>query len=179
MPDATDPAAPTEPVTPDPAAPADASTPPWGADFDAERAWTLVQALRADVAKAKATGQAPATPAKPADPAPATPPAPADPDALTAAEARAVAAERELHVERARRKFPDLGDDLVEFLTGTTEDAILAQAERLAKVGAAPSAPTTDPTTGKPVPALTPGHSADESTAFDAAAVTAAIKAKR
>lgn len=51
-PEATSPApgAPTAPQEPAAASP-EAATPPWGEDFDAEKAWNLVQNLRADKEK--------------------------------------------------------------------------------------------------------------------------------
>lgn len=50
-------AAPETPAQPDPAAPAPApaaETPPWGADFDADKAWKLIQNLRSDKEKLSA-----------------------------------------------------------------------------------------------------------------------------
>ena len=43
--------APAAPAPPEPAAAAPADTPPWGDDFDAEKAWKLVQNLRSDKEK--------------------------------------------------------------------------------------------------------------------------------
>ena len=43
--------APAAPAPPEPAAAAPADTPPWGDDFDAEKAWSLVQNLRSDKEK--------------------------------------------------------------------------------------------------------------------------------
>lgn len=42
---------PAAPAPPEPAAAAPADTPPWGDDFDAEKAWSLVQNLRSDKEK--------------------------------------------------------------------------------------------------------------------------------
>ncbi|MDQ5860700.1 MAG: hypothetical protein M3536_00360 [Actinomycetota bacterium] len=75
------PAAPAAPVPAPPVAPpaAPAVAKPWGDDsqFDPDKAWTLIENLRAEL-KAKATPAAPA-PAHPAVPAPAAPATPATP----------------------------------------------------------------------------------------------------
>jgi hypothetical protein len=152
--------------TPEGQQPDDETTPPWGDDFDAARAWTLVQNLRADLAKAKEKRQE------------------RDPDSdakITAAETRATAAERALYVERALRKFPEV-EDLVEFLTGDTEEEIAAKAERLASHGK-PAGESTDNSgdapSGKPQPALTPGHGGAEPDPFDPDAIAKRARRSR
>ena len=159
---------------------------PWGDDFDEAKAWTLVQNLRGD----KTTLQADLATAR---------------QALTEAETKATAgetekdradkAERSLWVERALRKHPTVSNDFGDFLSGDTEEEILAKAERLASVGQpkAPAAsdpkpdadakpddpkPDADPAPalpGKPVPdlTLTPGHGGDVAEPFDPAAIAA------
>lgn len=160
---------------------------PWGDDFDEAKAWTLVQNLRGD----KSTLQADLATAR---------------QALTEAETKATAgetekdradkAERALWTERALRKHPTVSEDFVDFLSGDTEEEILAKAERLSKVGQ-PKAPAVDDPKpdadpkpddpkpeepakpelpGKPKPDLTPGHGADAPAAFDPDAVVAAIR---
>ncbi len=87
---------------------------------------------------------------------------------ITEAEKAAADSARALLVDRALREH-GLDADLAEFLTGADEDAVMAQAARLAGVkpkpteeeppaegendGEKPPAPTSRPT-----PALTPGH---------------------
>ena len=162
-------------------------TKPWGDDFDEAKAWTLVQNLRGD----KTTLQADLATAR---------------QALTEAETKATAgetekdradkAERALWTERALRKHPTVSEDFVDFLSGDTEEEILAKAERLSQVGQ-PKAPAEAPKPdddakpdgepkpdadakpelpGKPKPDLTPGHGADSTAAFDPDAVVAAIR---
>jgi GNAT superfamily N-acetyltransferase len=161
----------------------EASTPPWGNDFDAARAWTLVQNLRterddlkAKVGTLESERQAREDEGKTAEQK-AT-------EALAAAQEKAVAAERALFVERAVRKH-GLADDLVEFLTGATEEEIAAKAERLAKIGkpaasvestveaaGSDSAPTSeDIALGKPKPDLAPGHGGGVAASFDPVAL--------
>ena len=159
---------------------------PWGDDFDEAKAWTLVQNLRGD----KSTLQADLATAR---------------QALTEAETKATAgetekdradkAERALWTERALRKHPTVSDDFVDFLSGDTEEEILAKAERLSKVGQ-PKAPAEAPKPdadakpdgepkpdadakpelpGKPKPdlTLTPGHGGYVAEPFDPAAIAA------
>jgi hypothetical protein len=166
---------------PDPAPAPKEQTPPWGDDFDAERAWRLVQNLRADIAGLKterdtlvAERQERENEGK------------SDAEKLAArlaeAERTATAAQRELWRERALRKHP-LPDDLVDFVVGDTEEELIAKAERLASV-ATPKAPEgqTDPAPDpvadrqRPEPALVPGHGGDPAAPFDPVAVAEAAR---
>lgn len=181
------------PETDTPTPPANTSTPPWGDDFDADRAWTLLQNVRADLAKAKddLTVERQARSQAEADLAAS------DPKGKVAdAEARVKEAERALFVERALRKHPDLDESLVEFLSGETEDEILSKAERLAGIGKPkeekpagkpegdPEKPETGGETppadeglpGKPSPQLTPGHGGTPPTPFDPDAIVAKVR---
>ena len=156
------------------------STPPWGDDFDAEKAWTLVQNLRTD----KATLQTKLGEVeKERDDATAAAQA-AEAEKTTAVE-DAEKAVRELNVERVKAKH-ELPDELLEFLTGKTPEEIEAQAERLSKIGkaAAPAEPKEpEPKApeipAKPKPSLTPGHGGEDSTPIDPDAAVAAIRAAR
>jgi hypothetical protein len=149
-------------------------TPPWGDDFDAETAWTLVQNLRGEVKGLKTDKVALKTErdafeakvtefennGKTAEELAATK-AQADADALKAAQ-------RELWTERALRKH-GVPEELIEFLTGDDEEAILAKAEKLAGLKSA-STPDPDDKGGDPTPppstrpasGLTPGHGGEE-----------------
>jgi len=161
-------------------------TKPWGDDFDEAKAWALIQALRTD----KKTLQTNLTTERQAR---------EDAEGkATAGETekdRADKAERALWVERALRKHPAVSDDFVDFLSGDTEEEILAKAERLASVGQPkapadaskpdadakpdepkPEEPAKPELPGKPKPDLTPGHGADAPVPFDPDAVVAAIR---
>jgi len=179
---------------------ADTSTPPWGDDFDADKAWTLVQNLRGD--KDKLQGEkdeltSKLTTERQAREAAETKLTEADPEGkITAAEQRAKAAESSLWTERALRKHPELDEDLVDFLTGDTEEEILGKAERLAKRGKPadadgdkpdgdkpdgdkPDGDKPDGLPGTPRPDLTPGHGGDPKPVFDADEVVASIRDSR
>ncbi|KTR04356.1 hypothetical protein [Curtobacterium luteum] len=165
----------------------DTSTPPWGDDFDAERAWTLVQNLRAD--KDKLQGEKDTLTTELATERQARGDAEkaakdADPEGkLTAAEKRAADAERSLWTERALRKH-SIAEELVEFLSGDTEEVILAKAEKLSRAGAAAApAPAEEPTPSaevpvRPAPDLTPGHGGEPTPEFSPATVAAALRAR-
>ncbi|WP_157008518.1 hypothetical protein [Agromyces laixinhei] len=132
------------------------STPPWGDDFDAEKAWRLIEALRADKVAMK--------------------------EKLDAAENSGfdlVETRRELYVERALRKHPGAAD-LADFLSGETEEEILAKAERLAKASMPPAAPEPEATLpAKPKPALLTGHGATVDVTSSVDSALAAIIASR
>jgi len=161
----------------------DAQTPPWGNDFDAEKAWTLLQNVRKDktdliAEKATLVGQVA--------------------ELQTAIQAKAdekledklAAAEKSLFVERALRKHPE-AEEFLDFLTGETEDEITAKAERLAKAGKPKGDPKPDDKKGDdkkgdetPNPAdlqrrpgenLTPGHGGEQTVAFDAKSIASEI----
>lgn len=164
------------------------TTPPWGDDFDAERAWTLVQNLRGDVDKLK-TERDEARQER--DDAKAASDSPEAAEKLTAAETRAKNAETSLWTERALRKH-SIDEDLVDFLTGATEEEILAKAERLAgrskpadgdkPDGDKPDGDKPDGDKGLPgTPklSLTPGHGGDSPAPFDPDAIVSAIRGNR
>lgn len=163
------------------------STPPWGDDFDAEKAWTLVKNLRGD--KEKLQGEKDSLTAELTTERQAREDAEkaakdVDPEGkLTAAEKRAADAERSLWTERALRKH-EIDEELVEFLSGDTEEAILEKAEKLSRAGAAAaSAPAEEPTPGadvpvRPAPDLTPGHGGEPTPKFSPATVAAALRAR-
>ncbi|WGH21354.1 scaffolding protein [Arthrobacter phage Emotion] len=175
---------PTKPADAD-ATDEDKSTPPWGDDFDAAKAWTLIQNLRSDKETLKTERDEAQTKLQ----------------ASKDAEDRAVKAERELWTERALRKHPE-AEDLAEFLTGDTEEEILTKAAKLAGVrkpaddGDKGDKPDADKDKGdadkdkggsspdkgdglpaKPTPNLTPGHGGEESKPFDAEAIAKAARA--
>ncbi len=178
---------------------ANTDTPPWGSDdeFDAAKAWALIQGLRTDKAKltdslgevttardalqsqvdeAANAGKSDADKAK------------ADADKVAA---DLTAARRELYIERALRKH-EVPEELAEFLTGDDEESILAKAAKLAGLGkpadadadakaaadkaAADAAAAAADTSKRPTPSLTPGHGGDDPAPFDADAIAAAIR---
>jgi hypothetical protein len=156
----------------------DAQTPPWGSDeeFNPEKAWQLVQNLRAD--KDKLTTKVTdyersvqeAEDAKKDDLTKAL-------DKVTAAEKRAAEAERQLIVAKALRDHPELSEieDVEDFLTGETAEEIEAKAVRLA-AGRKPAEPKQDPSR-RPRSALVPGHSTSEADPeFDPDAIAKAAR---
>lgn len=166
------------------------STPPWGDDFDAAKAWTLIQNLRTEKATLQSDrdewkGKAQAAESSTGD----------QDGKIRAAEERATTAEKALWVERALRKHKDADlDDYVDFLEGATEEEVLAKADRLASIGgkkeaddkkAADEAEGDKPKAddkgdkdaeddglpGRPSPSLKPGHGGDAPAPFDPAAI--------
>ena len=155
-------------------------TPPWGADFDADRAWRLIQNLRSEIDKIKGERDTLASERQARDDAEKTDLQKLS-DRLKAAEDSRGAAEHALLIERAQRKH-QLPDDLMEFLTGTTEEEIEDKAKRLAAIKGGSEEEQTDPNpdpSGRPKPSLIPGHNSPESNQFDAAAVAKEIRSKR
>lgn len=167
-------------------------TPPWGDDFDAERAWRLVQNLRTELADVKGDRDAIKTERDDLKKG-----AGSESEKIAAAEQRAAEAERALHVERAIRKHPDLAD-FADLLTGDTEEEVLAKADRLAAIGKKGGDPAADDKgdakgddpkpdaekqgdddglPGKPTPDLKPGHGGEPNTPFDAEAIAKAARA--
>ena len=168
----TAPAAESTSATPD-AAPAATpnvapETPPWGEDFNAERAWTLVQNLRAD--KDKLSGKVGEFEKAAQDAA----------DAKRSDLERAIARAEKAEKAIADREAADqrktvlakhgLSDDDAAFLAGVSDSDLDARAQALAarlgigqsKQDAAEAIP------GKPTPKLTAGHeSSDAGDAFD------------
>jgi hypothetical protein len=170
----------------------DAQTPPWGddADFDAARAWALIQSLRTEVTdeKAKTTTERQARQAAEAAVADA------DPEGkIKALTTRAETAEQKLAVTTVLVDFPAL-KGFEDFLTGSTPEEIKAQAERLA-ARVSPTTPEGDakgepgdatpvvegetppvPQSQTPTPALTPGHGGADSTPFDPTAIAKSVR---
>lgn len=121
-------------ATPKPTPPAAGPRPPWGSDdeFNPEKAWNLLQNVRADLTETKASLEAARKEASELQEY-----------RLKAQEAEETAAETalSLHRERAARVH-GLGDDAFEFLAELTDpDAINARAEKLAAMAAAKAAP--------------------------------------
>lgn len=161
------------------------SAAPWGDDFDAEKAWRLVQNLRTERDGLKTERDA----------------LKGERDALTTerdglktelqtkteeAERLSKDSARELALQKVLRKFPDL-EDFADLLTGDTEEELVSKAERLAKIGkpAEPAdgeqtdgeqTPETPELPGKPTPNLTPGHGGEDVTPFDPTAIAKAAR---
>lgn len=163
-------------------------TPPWGeeeANFDAARAWALIQSLRQEVTdeKAKTTTERQAREAAEAKAADA------DPEGkLKAAEERAEKAERAVELAKILRDYPAL-DGFEDLLTGKTPEELKSQAERLASLKG-PQTPEGDKSKGDksegegemppadttPKPSLTPGHGGTDPKPFDPAAIAKAAR---
>jgi hypothetical protein len=173
-----------------PAAPAEnaSTTPPWGEDFDPARAWQTITNLRSIEKQHEATIASITTErdallaakvqAEDAQKAAEQQHA----DALTKAEQIAKDAQRGLWIERARREH-DLDEDLLDFLTGDTEEELLAKAERLAGRGKPKKTEDPEPEPNAAAskstePALSPapGHGGEPSEAVDHAAIAAASR---
>lgn len=168
----------TDNVTPEPK-PAE-QTPPWGAEenFDAARAWTLIQGLRSDKEALTAERDSFRTDAETA-----TTERDAAVSRAEAAEASIADSERSSLIARTLAKH-GLPEDVGEFLTGADEAALEAQAARLAAVakpatpeptpGEKPAEePATPPSGGRPAPGLKPGHGGDEREVIDLDALVA------
>jgi len=176
------------PENPEPAQ-TPAGTPPWGADFDAERAWALVEGLRSD----KTTLQARVTSLSEELTTATTErdSALAERDTVTAErdtlQTNAAKVQRDLLVERVVRKH-GLDESLADFLSGDTEEELEAKAARLAALGKSqapaptedePQEPTDPVVPGRPTPSLTPGHGGAPAEPFDPAAIAAAVRTVR
>lgn len=177
------------PSTPAAEAPKTPEAAPWGDDFDAARAWKLVQNLRTEKDELKLDRDRIKSALQASETSTAS-----ESEKIAAAETRAKEAEKALYLERIYRQHPELdNDDLRDFLTGDTEDEITAKAERLARLSKAPEAdgdPVTPPAgtdapapgsgapevPGKPTPSLVPGHGGDETPTFDPVAIAKAAR---
>lgn len=164
------------------------ATPPWGDDFNAERAWNLVQNLRAE----KETLKAEVATEKEKSQALETSQSDGAKELQAraeAAEARAKTAERALTLSKVLNDFPELAD-FEDLLTGDTEEEIKAKAERLAAIGGKkppvqePPADAEKPAEGAdvdlnklPEPNLQPGHGGEPKVEFDPAAIASAARA--
>lgn len=127
MPDNEEPTTPATPIQTEPIVPAPA-TPPWGSaeDFDAERAWTLLQNVRGDLSRAQAARDDLAARVK------------AEEDAALSDQEKVrrelEETRKELAVQRrsnALAKY-ELPDTALVFLTAETAEDIEAQASALA-----------------------------------------------
>lgn len=156
------PAAPA--ATTPPVAPAAPETPPWGADFDAEKAWNLVQNLRAD--KDKLSQRPSLTPEQQKELS----------DFTAFKEASKTEAQRQQEaVEAANRGRDDatadalrlrvaiehgLGKEDIDLLGTGTQEEVAARAKRIADLRAAAVAapPVVPPVPGqRPIEQLRPG----------------------
>lgn len=171
---------PEAPADPKPAdqEPADQKPAPWGDDFDAERAWALVQKLRQENSELKTERDTLKT-ASETQAAEGKTEVQKLADELAALKQRAADADRKLALKSVLVEFPDLAD-FEDLLTGDDEAAIRAKAERLAAIGKGKK-PDADgePQPGvpeKPKPNLTPGHGGDASTPFDPVAIAKAAR---
>jgi GNAT superfamily N-acetyltransferase len=133
------------------------AAPPWGDDFDPARAWTLLSALREEIALERTERRTARAAADTAEAALADATARAQAAEADAAQSRVGAADawRQLHVEQAGRRF-GIGLEFLDLITGETEGEIVATAERLARSRGliphdAPAAPR------PPVARLVPG----------------------
>jgi hypothetical protein len=158
--------APDAPASTAPTAPAE--TPPWGDNFDASRAWSLIQGLRTD--KEKLSGKV-STFEKAAQER-----ADAEKTELQRAQERADRAEKAIADREAADKRKavitkhGLSDDDAAFLAGVSDDVLDARAEALAaRLGVGQSKhDAAEAIPGKPTPKLTAGHeSSDAGEAFD------------
>lgn len=159
--------------------PADQKPAPWGDDFDAERAWALVQKLRQENSELKTERDTLKT-ASETQAAEGKTEVQKLADELAALKQRAADADRKLALKSVLVEFPDLAD-FEDLLTGDDEAAIRAKAERLAAIGKGkkPAAEEEQQTPGvpeKPKPNLTPGHGGDASTPFDPVAIAKAAR---
>lgn len=166
-------------------APTDAEKAPWGDDFDAERAWKLVQNLRSERDTLKSERDS----------------LKGERDALTTErdglktelqtkteelEKTSKETARELALQKVLRKHPEL-EEFADLLTGDTEEELASKAERLAAIGkpkepadgekpGGEQKPDEPELPGKPTPNLTPGHGGEESTPFDPTAIALAAR---
>ena len=159
---------------------------PWGDDFDAEKAWKLVQNLRGEVADLK-TAKADAE--KERDALKTAKDAAADEgktelqklqERLEQIEKDSKAKDRDLALQKVLRKHPEL-EEYADLLTGDTEEELTAKAERLAKIGKkdgeeGDNKPDAVELPGKPKPNLLPGHSAEIGEDFDPVAIAKAAR---
>ncbi|QOP64309.1 scaffolding protein [Arthrobacter phage Niobe] len=174
----------TENQNPAPADKPEGEKAPWGDDFDAERAWKLVQNLRTERDGLKTERDA----------------LKGERDALVTerdglktelqtkteeVERTTKETARELALQKVFRKHPEL-EEFADLLTGDTEEELTAKAERLAAIGKPKEPadgdkgdeqkPDNPELPGKPQPNLTPGHGGEDSTPFDPTAIALAAR---
>lgn len=164
--------------TPNAETPKEEQTHPWGDDFDPARAWSTItqqreaeKELREKLASFEKAEQERADAGK---------------TELERAIARAEKAEQAAKAAQRASVLAKSGlpEELHDFVTGETDEAIAAQVEKLTAALAAKDAgktpgetPDADEvkTTSRPQAALTPGHGGDEAP-FDADAIVAAVR---
>lgn len=140
-------------------------TPKWDGDFDPDRAAKLVANLRSDLETAKNELKTAKESLGEKEEAEKT--------EFQRFQERAAAAEQEaasakLELMRLRvAKEHDLPDDLMEFLTGDSEEDLAAKAKRLAEYAAGPTAEVP----GRPKPKLRTGNGEDPIPGFDPLAI--------
>ncbi|QNO12667.1 scaffolding protein [Arthrobacter phage Snek] len=157
---------------------------PWGADFDAERAWKLIQNLRTERDAIKTERDTLKSERQAREDEGKTELQKLQ-DRLDAAEKAAKDSARELALQKVLRKHPEL-EDFTDLLSGDTEEELLAKAERLAAIGAkkgdegekppAADGEDGDDIPGKPKPSLTPGHGGGSAEEFDPVAIAKAAR---
>ncbi len=159
------------------------TTPPWGDNFDAARAWKLVQDLRGDKENLKKERDEARSEA--AEFRTAAEKSGEDRDkALQAAVERAEKAERDLAI-RKHNLPEDVLKDFEDYLTGTPEEVDAKAARLAARLAPKPeegkegeeketgAEKNGDEIPGKPKAALRPGHGGEEDAPFDPAAIAA------
>lgn len=162
---------------PDKAAGQAPSPPPWGDDFDAEKAWRLIQNLRADnqTVKSKLAEYDKARQAE----------EDAKKSELQRALERAERAERALKEReaadqraaalKAALKKHGLSDEDAELLEDVALDKLDERAQALAKRLNRDRQDVTETIPGKPAPKLTPGHEGPSKPTFDPDAIAARV----
>ncbi|MGO4251234.1 hypothetical protein AB4Y81_03115 [Paenarthrobacter sp. TAF1] len=162
---------------------------PWGDDFDAEKAWRLVQNLRAEVTGLKTerddlkTERDNLKVEKDASDSEGKTEIQKLTDRLAELEKTAKEKDRDVALQKVLRKHPEL-EEFSDLLTGETEDELMSKAERLAKIGKPADGdnpadkdgekPAELP--GTPKPNLVPGHGGDAPAPFDPDAIAKAAR---
>lgn len=147
------------------------ATPAWDGEFDAERAARLVQNLRDEIATLKGDLKTARSSLQEREDAEKTE-AQRLQERAEAAE-RALAEKEKTLLRQSVAKAHNLDDDLLDFLSGDTEEALTAQAKALSER----IRPAGQEVPGKPKPALTPGSGdGDTAPAFDPKAIASAVR---
>jgi hypothetical protein len=162
---------------------------PWGDDFDAEKAWRLVQNLRAEVTglkterdnlkterdnlkvekeNADSEGKSELQKLQ---------------DRIDGLEKAAKDKDRDVALQKVLRKHPEL-EEFADLISGETEDELMSKAERLAKIGKPADGENADKDgdqkpaelPGTPKPNLVPGHGGDAKAPFDPDAIAKAAR---
>jgi DNA repair exonuclease SbcCD ATPase subunit len=164
----------------------DTQTPPWGDDFDAAKAWTLVQNLRADKAALQGevatlktdltTAQSTAQAAETAKAEIETKYTELSAEVQRKEDEAKAKSEHDALVKKVLEKY-EVDEARLEFLTGSTEEEIEEKAKRLGSVKGEKKEAEIDPITRRPVLALTPGQGGEQTPAFDPAAIAKQARA--